>query len=235
MAVKWFRFYTEAAYHREVQELPPPLFKFWVNALCLANANEPRGTLPPVNDIAYALHLTAKQAESYLGKLIVRGLVDGEPAAMHNWKKWQPDSDARATEGRSRGDSAANSPQDGGVDKKKKKMQSRTEEDTEGEVEGDTDFRRCCRVFEDCIGTVDAHTGKIISEAIEDYGAPCVIHCLEEASENGARNWKYASAIMRRHKAEGCYSAIVIASGNDSQAEWLERRYRESQVKGATT
>lgn len=94
------------------------------------------------------------------------------------------------------------------------------------------DFRRCCSAFEDCVGTVDAHTGKRIAEAIEDYGATCVIHCLEEASENGARNWKYASAIMKRHKTEGCYAPMPIAnSAAPADPNFFEQRY--AKVKGA--
>ncbi len=55
MSNSWFRFYHEALDDPKVQRLPPEIFKFWVNLLCLICRND--GTLPDVETIAYALRI----------------------------------------------------------------------------------------------------------------------------------------------------------------------------------
>ena len=247
MAVKWFRFYTEAAYHREIQELPPVLFKFWVNVLCLANSHEPRGTLPPVDDIGYALHMTAKQARAHLDNLTSAGLVDAETGAIHNWKKWQPDSDARATEGRREhddsrrkvdgkwGDSAATSPpvrrNPAEADSDKTKTQNRSDLETEGE--GEAERARPFVLFEKAFGKPvpnEIQAERLIALE-EEHGAQCLEHSLVEAARAEA-DLRYAEKVMARHKREGCEDKPVANSAAPADLSFFEDRYRR--VKEAT-
>lgn len=93
----WFRFYTEALDDPKVQRLSPPLFKTWVNLLCVANSHG--GKLPPIDDIAFMLRLSSHEAESQLDELILLGLIDIAPdksRAPHNWSKRQFVSDIAA-------------------------------------------------------------------------------------------------------------------------------------------
>lgn len=72
----WFRFYSEALDNPKVQLLPGDLFKAWVNLLCLANRAEPRGTLPPVAEVAFALRASEDQTAEWLAELERRGLLE---------------------------------------------------------------------------------------------------------------------------------------------------------------
>lgn len=93
--MNWFRFYHEALDDPKVQRLPPDLFKFWVNLLCLANRGRPRGALPPVADVAFALRVSEAEAASMLAELARRELLDraGDGYAPHGWRKRQHESD----------------------------------------------------------------------------------------------------------------------------------------------
>jgi hypothetical protein len=93
--MNWFRFYHDALDDPKVQRLDPPLFKAWVNLLCLASKSDDRGNLPPVEDIAFALRLSASEALAIVDELVRRDLVDGgyDDLSIHNWSGRQRASD----------------------------------------------------------------------------------------------------------------------------------------------
>ena len=95
---RWFRLYAEVLDDPKVQRLPPSLFKTWVNVLCLA-ANAKAGVLPPIDDIAFRLRLSAHEATQQIDELILAGLIDigvnGE-WTPHAWDKRQYTSDSSA-------------------------------------------------------------------------------------------------------------------------------------------
>lgn len=86
---RWFRMYDEVLDDPKVQRLPAPLFKAWVNLLCLASKSG--GTLPPVADIAFALRVDDEQAQAWIADLCERGLIDAD--RPHNWDSRQFVSD----------------------------------------------------------------------------------------------------------------------------------------------
>ena len=93
----WFRFYTEALNDPKVQRLPAPLFKSWVNMLCIAKQYD--GTLPTIEDIAYALRLSEVATSDIIGKLILHNLIDINPMGKmtpHEWNTRQYKSDVSA-------------------------------------------------------------------------------------------------------------------------------------------
>lgn len=102
----WFRFYSESLTNRKVQEMGrehPALFVQWVNLMALANISRPRGKLPQsIADIAFALRVTESEAGDFLNELKERHLVDVKAGRfeMHDWREWQPDSDANLTPAR---------------------------------------------------------------------------------------------------------------------------------------
>ena len=69
----WFRFYSEAVRDPKVQNLSLKMFKFWTNALCLANENEPRGTLPDAKTATYRMKITPKAYEKASAQLLSKG------------------------------------------------------------------------------------------------------------------------------------------------------------------
>lgn len=93
MAYTWFRFYNGVPHDPKVQRLPLLLFRFWVNLLCLASAND--GWLPSFEDLQYTLRLTPGQLSDFIGKLVSAGLLDQSEQGIkpHNWDKRQFKSD----------------------------------------------------------------------------------------------------------------------------------------------
>ncbi len=93
--MRWFRFYDDALDDPKVQQLSPVLFKHWVNILCLASKNDPRGLLPPVNDISFRLRLSVPRTQAVLRNLVDAGLLDEVADALspHNWNGRQAASD----------------------------------------------------------------------------------------------------------------------------------------------
>ena len=94
--MKWFRFYTESLHHPKVQRLPAPIFKQWVNLLCLAAQEERQGRLPSRDDIGYHLGITAPQVHKLVSVLADSGLLDLDDDStdlfVHNWMDRQPRS-----------------------------------------------------------------------------------------------------------------------------------------------
>jgi hypothetical protein len=86
---RWFRFYEGALDDPKVQRLSPPVFKGWVNLLCLASKH--KGKLPSIQDIAFALRLSDHEADSLIQALMSVGLIDDVGGGMqpHKWYERQ--------------------------------------------------------------------------------------------------------------------------------------------------
>jgi hypothetical protein len=91
----WFRFFDETLDDPKVQQMPSKLFMFWVNTLSLANRGEPRGSLPSVPHIAFALRIDTDTAQKLVDELLKRQLLDEVDGTLipHNWHKRQFASD----------------------------------------------------------------------------------------------------------------------------------------------
>lgn len=99
----WFRMWSELMHSQKIHAMPDKLVKPWLFLLCMASEHDPRGTLPPVQKIAFALRIKEERAKSILADLMNLRLVafDGGHYVMHDWLAWQPDSDANLSPGRS--------------------------------------------------------------------------------------------------------------------------------------
>ncbi len=94
--MKWFRFYSEVIHDPKIQTLSSALRWTWLSCLCLANENEPRGTLPSLKEIAYALRIPQSKAQEHLRLLIDANLINVDDSGMmrpHNWEGRQHKSD----------------------------------------------------------------------------------------------------------------------------------------------
>ena len=90
----WFRYYTAAIESRKIQDLPSPLFKAWVNMLCVASLCN--GILPATPDLAFRLRCSIKQASDWLEQLKERRLLDTNAdgsVSPHDWSEHQYVSD----------------------------------------------------------------------------------------------------------------------------------------------
>ena len=94
MSVQWIRLYTEVLDDPKVQKLPPELFKFWVNILCLAGKNE--GSIPTEDDVSFALRTDLSSVSTAFHYLEKVGLIDNNNGARipHGWSKRQYKSDS---------------------------------------------------------------------------------------------------------------------------------------------
>lgn len=59
------------------------------------------------------------------------------------------------------------------------------------------------KVYEQEIGMLTEFVREEINDAMQQYSSEWIIEAIKEAVANNARNWKYASAILKRWKAEG--------------------------------
>lgn len=89
----WFRLYNELLDDPKVQRLAGDDFKAWINILCLASRHD--GSLPPVEDIAFALRLDPKKGAAVVARLVASGLLDkdGDRFIPHGWGARQYKSD----------------------------------------------------------------------------------------------------------------------------------------------
>lgn len=94
--VPWFRFYTEVLHDPKIHRLPVITRWRWVEVLCLANDQEPRGRIPDLTDVAFALRVSEPKAKSILRSLSDAGLLDTDECGRlwpHNWDRRQFISD----------------------------------------------------------------------------------------------------------------------------------------------
>ena len=95
--MSWFRMYPELLHDPKVQQLPPSLFKFWVNLLCIVNEHSrDTGELPPAEKIAFAARMRPARSQSAVSSLAERGLIDARDGSLflHGWASRQYKSDS---------------------------------------------------------------------------------------------------------------------------------------------
>lgn len=91
---RWFRFYSAAVNDPKVQRLPAPLFKTWINILCVASEHD--GKIPSLSDLAFALRTSDTALGEDFDALVAAGLIDefdDGGASPHNWANRQFQSD----------------------------------------------------------------------------------------------------------------------------------------------
>lgn len=128
----WFRFYESALDDPKVQLLPPDLFKFWVNCLCLACRNG--GVLPPFQSVSFSFRVPLSVVESSVSKLKDAGLLDERRGTFfpHNWNKRQYQSDVstdRVKRFRKRAADVSGNVSETPSDTDTEQIQNRTEEE----------------------------------------------------------------------------------------------------------
>lgn len=95
LGMKWFRLYDDLVFNSKVQALPPRLFKHLLNLWCLASRNDPRGYLPSLDRISFALRMRPERVSDVLQSLTKLGFLS-ELGQIHDWDALQYDSDDSA-------------------------------------------------------------------------------------------------------------------------------------------
>ena len=93
---RWFRFYASAVDDPKIQTLPDPLFRRWINLLCLASKAD--GVIPSGKQLSFGLRLSDALTKKRLDTLIALGLIDRTELGLspHNWGERQFQSDSSA-------------------------------------------------------------------------------------------------------------------------------------------
>lgn len=217
MAVRWFRFYTEALNDPKVQALPAPLFKAWVNLLCIAAGNE-GGRIPKsALAVGFQLRIPTTKADAVLRGLLAAGLLEDGPHGdlqPHNWERRQFASDnvtervRKHREGVSRNVSETLHGTGRARRTEAEQKQNRTEAEPDARA-------RPFIVYEETFGRpiASAREADTVEGAYEDFGAQCFEHCMTAAALEGATTFTYPLQIMRRHKREGCDDTAKVNPG----------------------
>jgi hypothetical protein len=116
---RWFRFYASAIDDPKIQTLPDPLFRTWINLLCLASKAD--GVIPGGKQLSFGLRLSDALTKKRLDALVALGLIDRTELGFspHNWgeRQFQSDSSAaRMRALRSRKNGSSDSQGDGQCD-----------------------------------------------------------------------------------------------------------------------
>lgn len=95
-AVDYFRFYHSVVDNPKLHRLPPETYRVWTFLLCLASRRLDRGTLPPIEELPFELHMwpgrddEVRQHVELLisSKLVIRG--KGDSLRIADWEVYQP-------------------------------------------------------------------------------------------------------------------------------------------------
>jgi hypothetical protein len=93
----WMRLYTEVVNDPKVQMLPPDIFKFWINFLCLARQGGGFVYAENIPEHCWTLRMDEKEFDRCAEFLIARNLIDIVADGMmspHGWEKRQYESDS---------------------------------------------------------------------------------------------------------------------------------------------
>ena len=258
--MKWFRFYHDARHDPKVRRLPDRLFRHWVNILCIASANKPRGMLPTVPDVADELRVSVTQAAEILQQLRDAKLLDETRRGLmpHNWPKRQPLSDNAAERMRNKrrtssehvqplarasrpnSASASISPSDSlSQESGTKRPRPSSRKVTSYDKPPSPILALLANLYENEVGsmspTIDAEL-RDWCERIPDNerGHAGVLYAFRESAAQGKRTWKYIAAILARLEAADWPAdpgAAGLATLANEGAEWLADRYERA--KGA--
>lgn len=91
--MRWLRLYDDTINDPKVLKLPEAMRWHWIALLCVASKSE--GVLPPLDDIAIQLRVTAAKATEIIAALVKAQLLDKMETgfAPHNWNGRQYKSD----------------------------------------------------------------------------------------------------------------------------------------------
>ena len=225
--MRWFRLYSETLDDEKVQQLPAPLFRYWVNLLCLANAGTNRGRLPDQRAIAYRLRISLFKCEQVLAALIERALLDrdGDALVPHNWDERQPMSDNAAERMRqTRRTRSEQPPEKYSLEPEEDKEKNRTEPE-EAAAATSPVLAALSTGYENNIGALNPGMAEVLAEWAEripdsELGHAAIAFAYRQAVEKNARRWAYVVVILERLEAEGWPAEPGGEREAEASGEW---------------
>ena len=256
--MKWFRLYSSVLNDPKVQQLPPVLFKHWINILCVASEHEPRGTLPPIKDLAFALRMKPVRCEQILESLVAAGLLEwmsemdtagtaevhracsARAARVHSWDSRQRDSDniaARVEKHRRRNNPASDNEAIRNVTLHETLLKRSVEADTDTDTERDTDNPLVSLSGKVSTTTADVApaaaaatiiTNPIITNHWDDLSAK---RTAEEVARRTHLRGNELSALMSYIKACPHLSHEIIIGEAESFVAWLNKSHKGAEAR----
>jgi DNA-binding transcriptional regulator YhcF (GntR family) len=85
----WWRAYCRIVDTKKVQDLPAPLFRHWINMMCIAKRHG--GKLPPIQQYAWDARLSVSAVEKVWRELREAKLLEEKDGVMvpHDWEEMQ--------------------------------------------------------------------------------------------------------------------------------------------------
>jgi DNA replication protein DnaD len=187
----WFRFYSEVVRDPKVQKLTPTMFKHWVNVLCLASDNEPRGRVPMPEEVAFHLRISRGKAVDVLDELLHLSLIDGDGQGnfeMHNWNARQYKSDNVTERVRKHRRNVSVTPPDTETEQRQNRA--------EAEPDQTTIVVPVVRAFERCFGRMlGPMEVELIHALDEEHPRERIDYALRESAALGKRSVRYIQTI----------------------------------------
>ena len=249
--MKWLRYWTEALHDPKVQQLPAETFRRWVNLLCVASENTPRGNLPRnIAATAFALRISPAEADETVRELIAAGLIDELRGAlrMHNWKNRQPKSDNvservkkhRENQKQAVPRNVTETPPEG--EERRGETEAEEEADTEGEAEAragaSADPPRAQVIAQEWAvvqRAYEEHIGPLLPAAQQRLGVytgqlpkEWVLAAIEDTGKARDPGWPYLDRILSRCQATSSPPSSTTKRGRappagSAKAQMLDR------------
>jgi hypothetical protein len=88
----WIKSWTNILDKPKVMRLPPGEYKFWSLLLHVAGRVDRGGLIPPLDEVAFILHVRLTELQEAVTYLIGAKLIDETPEGyrMHDWDDWNP-------------------------------------------------------------------------------------------------------------------------------------------------
>jgi DnaD/phage-associated family protein len=220
----WIKLYIEIMDDPKMGRLPNHLWRRAVELFLLAGREGNDGALPPVEEMAWTLHLSEDKVLEDLHGLAEVGVVhEAEPGkwVVTNFAKRQaalPVAE-RVRRSRIRDDpvtirnSSCNDyvtnryktcNESGGGDSSSTSISSSVSESLEEErVQGEGKPADIFRAYEQNIGAITPMIADALRDAEKSDGPDWIIAAIEEAVRNNARSWNYCESILRRWRRDG--------------------------------
>src|SRR5580765_4465319 len=91
MPQPWIKLHTGLVSNPKVMSLPADVFKVWILTLVETKRYNENGVVPPLPQLAFAIHVHPKWLATHIETLITANLVERRDDALvvHDWDDWQ--------------------------------------------------------------------------------------------------------------------------------------------------
>lgn len=247
----WIKLPHETLDDSRLARLPDRLWRRRLETHLLAGERDKSGWLPPLDDMAWRLHVSPEQLEEELVELAVMGFVEqregrwfvpdfaeSQSAASSSERGKRYRQRERKREYYEQRTEAERNANDSFADKNRsdEKREEQTvvaslsdkavdeAEETAGEPDPDQDegLVAAAAAYESEIGMLSPTISEMLVDAVDEFGHQTVIDAIQVAVEHNARKWAYVEAVLSRWRADGKQSVRPSTNGQDQEADGVE-------------